>query len=69
MTFEHIEVPEDGRYVLTIGFRKTYSKGKYAEVVVNSDVTYETNFAPTSGWSNTGKSTDVRRSEKRNQHH
>jgi hypothetical protein len=55
VTFEHIEVPEDGRYVLTIGFRKTYSKGKYAEVVVNSDVTYETNFAPTSGWSNTGR--------------
>lgn len=55
VTFDHIEAAEAGQYVLTIGFYKTYSLGKYVEVVVNDDKTYATTIAPSSGWNNTGR--------------
>lgn len=55
ITFDHIEVAEAGRYVLTVGFYKTYSLGKYVEAVVNDSKTYASVIAPSSGWNNTGR--------------
>lgn len=56
VTFQNVNVPEDGTYVLTIGFRKTYSTGeKYAVIEVNDESSYETTFAPSNGYSNTGR--------------
>lgn len=55
ITYENITVPEAGRYVMSIVFRKTASKKKFAEIVVNDSAKYETTIAPTSGWNNTGR--------------
>ncbi len=55
VTFDQVEVAEAGRYVLTIGFYKTYSLGKYVEAVVNDSKIYASTIAPSSGWNNTGR--------------
>ena len=54
--FKNVNAPEDGKYLLTIGYRKTRSeRGRYAEVLVNDSNRYEAHVARSSGWSGTGR--------------
>ena len=52
LIFKNVNAPEDGTYILTIGYRKTYSlRGRYAEVLVNDSDRYEAHVSRSSGWS------------------
>lgn len=56
LIFKNVNAPEDGTYILTIGYRKTYSlRGRYAEVLVNDSDRYEAHVSRSSGWSSTGR--------------
>lgn len=56
ITFENVEVPESGEYILTIGHHKIRTeKGQFAEIVVNGTDKYETNIARSNGWSGTAR--------------
>ena len=56
LIFKNVNAPEEGTYILTIGYRKTYSlRGRYAEVLVNDSDRYEAHISRSSGWSSTGR--------------
>lgn len=56
LIFKNIQAEQSGKYLLTIGHRKTYSaRGRYAEVLVNGSDRYEAHITRTSGWSPTAR--------------
>lgn len=56
LIFKNVNVDQAGKYLLTIGHRKTYSaRGRYAEVLVNGDNRYEAHITRSSGWSPTAR--------------
>lgn len=56
LIFKNVQVDQGGKYLLTIGHRKTYSaRGRYAEVLVNGENRYEAHITRTSGWSPTAR--------------
>lgn len=44
MTFENVEVPEDGRYALTFYYRKRSRNAKHVQVLVNDSENYTVDF-------------------------
>lgn len=53
--FSFVNVPEDGKYALTLVVRKAGDNKKYATVTVNDINVYPVDIPPTKAWSRTGR--------------